>query len=145
MEYNHIIATVNDYGLEMTAKMISILKTQNSKNLVNKIDQKIIKDMDAIALEIRMPSYGYYASEGRAAGKFPPLDSIRDWMEARNIDMVALYPIARKIASLGTKANAKHFLNEFKITSEFEKDLLDAFNADVQEALKDYVEKINAE
>jgi hypothetical protein len=145
MEYKYVKAAIDDYGVEMTSKMIAILKADGSRNLVSQIDQKIIEDMHLNILEINIPDYGYYASEGRAAGSFPPLSSIRKWMMERNIDMAALFPISRKIASLGTKASASHFLKEFKITSQFESDLLDAYTKDVETALIKYVNKLNAE
>jgi hypothetical protein len=65
-------------------------------------------------------------------------------MQSRNIEIAALYPICRKIASIGTKAKASHFLAEFKLTSKFESDVLDAYTKDVEKALIDYVDKINA-
>jgi len=145
MEYKWVKAAVNNYGVEMTAKMIAILKSDNSKNLVNHIDQKIIEDMNMIALEIKMPEYGKFASEGRNPGNFPPLESVRKWMELRGIDLAALYPISRKIADIGTKASANHFLKEFKLTSKFEQDVLDAYSKDIQEELVKYIDKINAE
>lgn len=144
MERNkQVKAVVSDYGVEITSKMISILKQHGSKELYNQIDQKIIEDMNLVMLEISMPESATYASEGRSAGKFPPLASIKVWMRERSINLAALYPIAIKIASLGTKASASHFLNEFKITSEFETDLFNAYQEDVKDALIEYVNILN--
>lgn len=144
MEYKWTTAVIKDYGIEMTAKMIAILKAKGSQVLVNQIDQKIMEDMNLIILEIKMPAYGYYASEGRNPGKMPPLNSIKKWMQSRSIDLAQLYPIARKIASLGTKASASHFLKEFKLTTKFENDVLLAYTKDIKDILTNYVNKENA-
>lgn len=135
----NVAEVVEKYGVDIVSKMIAILESQGSRNLKNKINQQLYEDIASVTLEIKMPSYGYYASEGRAAGRFPPIAPIRAWAVQRGMDEAAAYPIARKIASQGTKESASHFLKEFRISTEFEKAVLDAYALDVKEILRDYI------
>jgi len=145
MKLTHVDEVIKDYGVEMVADMVAILKQRGSQNLVNEISTSIITDIEGVTNVIKMPEYGYFASEGRAAGSFPPLKSIEDWLGSRGMDIALAFPIARSIASLGTKANASHFLAEFKTTKAMEDDVLEAYSQDVQEVLTDYVNKLNKE
>lgn len=42
-----------------------------------------------------------YVSQGRKPGTYPPLKNIKNWMQQKNIDPKALYPIMRKIFNEG--------------------------------------------
>jgi len=62
--------------------------------------------------------YIEYLNRGRGPGKFPPIDKIAEWVDARNLE-VAPYVIARKIANEGTeiyKDRTKGLMLEEKIT-----------------------------
>lgn len=144
MEFNYTKACVDDYGQEIISKMIAILKASGSKKLFNEIRGNTELNIDSIMYEIKMPEHGYYASEGRNPGRFPPLTVITDWMESRGIDLALQYPISRKIASLGTKASAKKFIDEFQITSEFEKNLISEYSKDIILALTKAVDDLNS-
>jgi hypothetical protein len=145
MEYKWVQAVVKDWGVATTAKMIAILKSSGSQHLVNQITPELKSDLDAISNEIKMPSYGYYSSEGRNAGRFPPIESIKKWCGDRGIDVALAFPIAKKIATQGTKASASHFLKVFKLDNKLEQDVLDAYTLDVEKQLHEYVNKINQE
>lgn len=60
-------------------------------------------------LKVFAEDYIYYLEHGRKPGKFPPLDSIKQWIEEKNltfdipIDSLA-FLIGRKIARKGTTA-----------------------------------------
>lgn len=63
-----------------------------------------------LEITLHLPSYWYYIEHGRGPGKFPPIQAIQDWMEAkhiiprenRTVPQVS-YLIARKIAKEGTQ------------------------------------------
>lgn len=138
---NNVAEIVDRYTAEMVAEMITALKNGGSKSLYNEIDYEVQKDIEFIESLIIMPSYAYYASEGRKPGRLPPLQDIRDWADKRGIDQAAVYPIAQKIAAVGTKSSATHFLEEFKLTTEFEDEVLGAFMEDVKQQIIDMTKK----
>lgn len=145
-DYPITTKVLNEYGVEMVAKMVTILKSENhSQHLYKEFNQDVINDIKGVTLEIKAPEEMYYASEGRAAGRFPPLKSIEDWVESRGLDLALAYPIARKIATLGTKQNASHFLAEFQITKLFEDKILSAYKNDIATLLEDTFKNLNAE
>lgn len=140
---SNVSKIVDNYTADIVAEMITVLKQDGSKNLYNEINYDlVINDMEEVMSVITMPDEAYYASEGRARGKFPPLKDIKDWMDSRNIDMEALYPIARKIAKMGTKADALHFLELFKLTPRFEQTVLEGFTEDVKNKIIEFTESL---
>jgi hypothetical protein len=68
-----------------------------------------------ISVELRLQDYWYYVERGRKAGKFPPIDKLREWIKAKPIIAQPMkngkvpkpkqlaYLIGRKIARRGTK------------------------------------------
>jgi hypothetical protein len=61
---------------------------------------KVVKSANKIA-SVGI-DYIEYLNRGRGPGKFPPIDKIKQWVDARNLE-VAPYVIARKIAQEGTE------------------------------------------
>lgn len=145
MEINNVERVLAEYTATMVAEMITVLKQRDSKNLVNDFDPTIVKDINSITAVVELPGYAYYASEGRNPGKFPPLKPIEEWCDNRNIPLSAAFPIAQKIATLGSKMNASHFLEKWRLSKDFEGEILDAYMKDVEIALQEYVNKLNNE
>lgn len=138
-----VVNIVDKYTAEIVAQMITALKSDGSTTIYREINYELVKDAETVMSVIKMPESTYYASEGRASGKFPPLEDIKDWMDSRNIDMAALYPIAKKIGNDGTKESALHFLEYFKLTPQFEQAVLDGFTEDVKNKIIDITKKLS--
>lgn len=111
--YDRLRKILTKYGEDVTAEMIAILNSSGAKNLQNNISQELIEDLEFVGLVIKMPSYAVWADSGRGTGVMPPLNNIKEWAKDRGIPEAAAYPIARKIALVGTKASAKNFLKIF--------------------------------
>ena len=92
-----------------------------------------------------------FSGQGRKAGKFPPVDAIRDWVDSKNIAPVGnqskdqqVFNIGRKIANRGTSiAEGRRGINLQKIL----RDNIQAANktggAINQAVRKDQIENIN--
>ena len=147
MQLDNVKHCIEDYGIEMIAIFVTALKNQGSRHLLNQFDSKLVEALDTITLTITAPEATFYASEGRSSGKYPPVQSIRDYVKDRNIqyrdklgryitDNATAFLISRKLATLGTRLHASHFLDQWKLTPEFKSDIMQAYIADVKIALQ---------
>jgi hypothetical protein len=137
------------YGIELCTDLIVALKSGGSLDLWQKIGFSCQDDMKTIIVSLKMPGEVYYASEGRAPGKFPPLQTIADWAKSHHIPQfrdkktgrwlsykTRTFLISRKIATLGTKLKAKHYLKAFKLKPELNEKLITAYREDVKNYLQ---------
>jgi hypothetical protein len=164
MRTEHLKILINQWSIDMLADLVTAMKNSGSRELYNKAEYKGLKeDIDLIVAEINLPIGAYYMSEGRAAGgNFPPLTDIKKWITLHNIqpaeskfgkahkilspnamDSMA-YAIGKKIMDFGTKASAKHFLENFKLTSEWNQKAIVAYRDDVKQSLQDIADRLNA-
>jgi hypothetical protein len=152
MQLDNLKKCIDEFGMEEIAIFVAALQKQGSRHLLNEFDAKTVQAVESIVLTIASPIGAYYASEGRSAGKYPPVQSIRDYVKSHNIqyrdklgryikDNSTAFLISRKIATLGTKAHASHFLNAWKITDEFKSDAMQAYILDVRTELQAMVDK----
>ena len=122
----NIIKVLNFQGNELVKLMKNKLDTSNanaSGKLRSSIKQQVTEQENNIVLEISGLGYGFFKSEGRAAGKFPPKDDIIKWIKQRNITSdlkpeSLAFLIARKISKEGTKGNEfiKQSLDERRLS-----------------------------
>lgn len=156
MQLDHLKKVIEEFGMEEISIFNAALSKQNSKHLLGSFDAKTIEDVESITLLIKSPVGVYYASEGRDAGKFPPLQSMKDYVKSHNIqfrnkkgqfitDKATAYLIGHKIATLGTKMKASHFLANWKVTKEFEDKAMQAFILDTKEELQKFIDQYESE
>lgn len=78
--------------------------------LSSSVEARAVELADRWNIEVLANYYGEFVNNGRRAGTYPPIDAIREWMEARNIgnDLRKEYQrrglafvIARSIATRG--------------------------------------------
>lgn len=107
---------IQEFGLNVIADAQNNLKSNGSWVTGVLVQSgKVQKDRKGESVDIgffdttnRNSGYAFYVEYGRRAGKFPPLDEIRQWvykkfgMERRDADRVG-FVIARKIAEKGTR------------------------------------------
>jgi len=136
IDYTRLKAILDTYGLNCIAQMQQILQNKGARNLQNQLNHQVVEDIDYVNLVITMPEYGIWADAGRGPGVFPPPDAIKDWMISRGIDLKYQYPIARKIASEGTKNSAKDFIQTFYLLQQVYADQIS------QAVTEDYVQAI---
>jgi len=155
MELDNVMKVVQEFGMDEIAIFVAALKTQNSKHLLDGFDAETKQTLDTITLMITAPQGTYFASEGRASGQFPPVQSIRDYVKSHNIqgrdkkgrfitDNTTAFLISRKIATLGTKMHASHFLDKWKLTTEFKDDVMQAYILDVKLEMQKYIDEFEA-
>ena len=151
MQLDNVKHCIEDYGIEMIAIFVTALKNQGSRHLLNQFDSKLVEALDTITLTITAPEATFYASEGRSSGKYPPVQSIRDYVKDRNIqyrdklgryitDNATAFLISRKLATLGTRLHASHFLAQWKLTEDFSEKALMAFKEDIRVELQKMID-----
>lgn len=99
--------------------------------LLNSINYEIETRDTIVSLHINMEDYAQFVNDGRAAGKFPPLLEIENWIKTRGITMkrkpkglkgitrerevkTLAFLIGRKIARVGTRP--KKFLPKVELS-----------------------------
>ena len=151
MQLDNLKKCIDEFGMEEIAIFVAALQKQGSRHLLNEFDAKTVQAVESIVLTITSPIGAYYASEGRSAGKYPPVQSIRDYVKERNIqfrdklgryikDNSTAFLISRKIATLGTRLHASHFLAKWQITEEFSEKALMAFKEDLRVELQKMID-----
>lgn len=78
-------------------------------NASGRLADSVRYEVNERGLKVFAADYIYYIEHGRAPGKFPPIDSIKQWIEDKglNFDIPVnslAFLIARKIAQKGTTA-----------------------------------------
>jgi hypothetical protein len=165
MYNNHLKLILNQWNQEMLADLITAMKVSGSKTLFNTLKYKGLKEeTDLIISTIEGDSGVYFMSEGRAAGGgFPPLTDIKKWIASHNIkpleaklgeaskiltpnalDSMA-FSIAKNIQDFGTKMHAKHFLERFKLTPEWNSKILIEYRNDVKQSLLEIANRLNSQ
>jgi hypothetical protein len=155
---------MNQWSTDMLADLITAMKASGSKTLFNTLKFKGLKEeTDLIISTIEGDSGVYFMSEGRAAGGgFPPLNDIKKWIASHNIKPVEAklgevhkvltpnamdqmaFSIAKNIQDFGTKMHAKHFLDQFKLTPEWNTKILIEYRNDVKQSLLEIANRLNA-
>jgi hypothetical protein len=129
-------SAIEEYGLDLMSELIAAMRQEGSRHLLDELSQETREDVNSIESIIKGPNAVYFFSEGRAAGRFPPLDDIRAWLADNNMDVSLAFPISRKIATSGTKLSASHFLDKFRLMSENNEKVLSAYAQDVSTDIK---------
>ena len=111
-------------------------------DLMNNVEYIIEKDSRSVSVSLQLEDYWKYVEEGRAPGKFPPVDKILDWIRVKPIvpdersgrlptENQLAFLIGRKIAEEGIEGT--HYLQESQeeVLVEFEDKLSEAVGKDV--------------
>jgi hypothetical protein len=157
MDLTNTVKVVQEYGMEMVTELSAALLKQGSKHLYDQLDAQTVVDIESILLTIKGPQAIYYASEGRSGNnKYPPVQSMLDYVKSHNLqfrnlkgqylkDTQTAFLVSRKIATLGSKAKASHFLDKWKVTKEFEDKAMQAFILDTKEELQKFIDQYESE
>lgn len=124
IEFNHLYDVLERYSTEFVNELQMKLLENNSNasgTLVNSLHYIIEKGGTSVSVSIGLEDYWKYVENGRGAGKFPPIDKIREWIRVKpvipevingklpTVEQLA-FLISRKIALEGTKGT--HFFTE---------------------------------
>lgn len=128
--------------------LVSELKKELNKpgsNLEGSIVGKKLRGLNGFG--IYMNEYGINVNQGRSAGKFPPVDKIKDWIIRKNIQPVTFesakpsalnqlaYLIGRSIAAKGVKPTRFIDIVIDKFEPRLTMDLADSYRREIQEEI----------
>lgn len=113
LKWEHTIDVLNRYG-ELLVTRYQTYVPEASGKLVNSVRYELKTTDRTFEIGLWLEDYWYYVENGRKAGKFPPIEKIKDWITVKPIiprpmkngklpteDQLA-FLIARKIAREGT-------------------------------------------
>lgn len=88
LRWEHLRGVLNDFGAELVEQYIANLDQRSihaTRDLANSVHYTVVVDDRCIAVDISLLDYWKYVEYGRRAGKFPPLDSIEEWIKVKGI------------------------------------------------------------
>lgn len=141
---------LEDYGVKLRNLYQDKLIVGNkiaTGDLLNTCEYLIEKDNMCIQLSLQLEDYWKWVENGRSAGKFPPIDKIREWIRIKPIipyegkdgrlptEKQLAFLISRKIAEQGIEAGnqLRDSISELKV--DLDKAIEDAVSKDIQENL----------
>lgn len=142
-----------DRFIELAREHLQENSSNASYDLFNSFQKFIEIGDDYLSVKIGLEDYWKYVENGRGAGKFPPPDAIRNWIEIKPVSIVPdvngktpsveqlTFLISRKIAMEGTEGKpffepAKaQALQEFSMAIDFaiQEDVAEYINRNVNE------------
>lgn len=124
----NIYSKLNNLIKKELLKNILLYDKIASGKLYNSIDVQTIEDKLGIYLKVKSLHYLKYVNYGRKPGKFPPISSIKRWVEIKKIDKKfkqnvnnTAYIIAKSIAKKGVKPTyiIEKTINDLQKNKEF--------------------------
>lgn len=102
-KYESLKKSLEKYGESLVEEIIQVLKDNGKGDsaLVNKIDYKLIEDLETITVAITAPDYFDYVDGGRRAGATPPpYKPIMRWAEKKGIQQFRNKTTGRYISNV---------------------------------------------
>lgn len=114
--------------------------------LLNSIEYVVEKNDMQIEVSLRIEDYWKYIEDGREAGRFPPIDKIREWIRVKPIlprpfngklptEDQLTFLISRKIAEEGIEAGHQLSDSISDLRLEWEKQFNEAITQDIEGGL----------
>ena len=110
----------------ITKEMKALIKLNGSfasGELYNSIRTQVLKKGDVWQLKYSMIYYGLFVDKGTKPGRYPNIQSLREWARFKGISQDAVFPIAKNIFKYGTKA--RNFTKPLEEGSPLLKELLE--------------------
>lgn len=139
---------LDQYGKLIVERLQQAIKEKpvtkyGAVNASGDLAKSVRYEVDDRGLRVFAADYIYYVNTGRRPGKFPPIDSIKQWIEDKRlsfdipIDSLA-FLIARKISKKGTTAweQGGTDLVESVVTPELLKEIADKVILEVVREIK---------
>ena len=152
--YENTLEVLNKYGQRVIDLYRSNLKNNGHNatgNLASTATFTVETSSGDIGVTIHLEDYYRYVEEGRRPGKFPPVDAILSWIEAKNImpreingklptEQQLAYLIGRKIAQDGIAGTHDLANAQDTAKSEFENEIREALKADYNAEVLRYMQ-----
>lgn len=121
--------------------------------LRNKISFTLSVRSSEFQITFNAPEYWKYVNSGRGPGKMPPIDTMVEWIERRNITPKAVngklptirslaFLIARSIGKNGVKGNSFYDIALEDFESIFSDRIADAITEDISEQIDEFLKPI---
>lgn len=98
LRWKHLYKVLNKFGKELVEAYINNLDERSihaTHNLADSVKYEVTDGIRWIGVDISLLDYWKYIEYGRKAGKFPPLQSIEEWIKVKGIQ-----PMTRTQASV---------------------------------------------
>ena len=136
---NDIYELLKKYAKETTEKSKGILASngKSDSRIYKKINFIVKKTSDGYVIEnqTNLPGYAIFLDKGRKAGKQPPLLTIQQWCQRKNIDVKMAFPIARNIGKTGLPST--NFLQPFRDIIKKTNEMADKIAKEIKNNLED--------
>ncbi len=149
IQWTNLTEVMNILGQKLITLYREKLDEENvnaSGKLYNSLQQIIQIDGDKYELDLRLEDYWKYVENGRKAGKWPPVDKIKEWIRIKPVlpypdnngrlptESQLAFLIGRKIANEGI--TPRPLLERSIDEIDFEKEIKIAVQADIEAYLK---------
>lgn len=137
---------LNEWGADLVADVLAALASKNkiaSGRLYKSLRLEVQDSLDELSLLVYEEDYGKYVDAGRGPGKMPPLEAIREWTRLKGIPERAAWPIARKIARVGTRPSNYFSVPLSVRLALLRQDLPKAFQEDLALRIREIAEEAN--
>lgn len=118
MEFNNLIKALNDIGEMLVNKYREKLENEGinaSGKLSNSAEYRVEINDTTYEVQLWLEDYWRWVENGRKAGKFPPINKVREWIKVKPVipreingklptENQLAYLISRKIALKGIEA-----------------------------------------
>lgn len=98
IKWKHLRKVLDKFGKELVEAYINNLDERSihaTHNLADSVKYELVAGERSMAIDISLLDYWKYIEYGRKAGKFPPLQSIEEWIKVKGIQ-----PMTRTQASV---------------------------------------------
>ena len=145
--YENVEKVLNDFGKRLVEGYRDKLDSGNinaSYDLYNSVRYMVEIGENSFEVKLELEDYWKYIENGRKAGKFPPIDKIKKWIEVKPIlprpyngklptTAQLAYLISRKISIEGIEPKPILEQTIEEILSEFYISIENAFEQDIKE------------
>jgi hypothetical protein len=98
IKWKHLRKVLDKFGKELVEAYINNLDERSihaSRKLADSVSYELVAGERSMAIDISLAEYWKFIEYGRKAGKFPPLQSIEEWIKVKGIQ-----PMTRTQASV---------------------------------------------
>lgn len=137
---------IEQWGQDLVADVLAALESHDkvaTGRLYLSVRHEVVEALDELRVLVYEEDYGKHVDSGRAPGGMPPLDRIREWCRVRGIPARAAWPIARRIARIGTQPT-NYFRAPLSVRlALLREELPPALAEDMRGRLRQLAEKMN--
>ena len=146
LELTTIQDITNDFVIELKNRLTAN-KTNASGTLSNSIRGIVKQNGKYIVISIQLEDYYQFVENGRKAGKYPPINAIKNWISVKPVLPRPLksgklptqnqlaFLIARKISKVGIKPKPflKPTITDFDLINKVYNEVVDLLNKQIED------------